>query len=117
MEVCCDSCESVECAVAGGGHRGLVVAFEADEGFGFDQFALVLLTNHSALVNRRMRGQHVFDFCRTDPEAAHFQHVVTTPRVPVKAVLVDVVTIAGEQPLSAKSLAALLVLVQIRQRD
>src|SRR5262249_43250123 len=53
------------------------------------------------------------DLRRTHPLATDLEHVVGSPRVPVVAVLVDGVLVAGPQPMAFEGVLRLLVLVPV----
>src|SRR5216684_2887909 len=79
----------------------------------FGKSVLVLFADHARLEHRRMLDQRVFDFDRTDPDAANLEHVVAAAGVPQKAVLVFGVLVASTDPLAFDGVARLVVLVPV----
>src|SRR5207253_34239 len=71
--------------------------------------------DHGALRDRWMLEQHGLDLDRRDPQAADFDHVVGTALVPVEAVAVDAVAVAGEEPLAEDGALGLLVLGPVKR--
>src|SRR5438876_2943582 len=71
--------------------------------------------DHGAFRHRRMLQQRGLDLDRRDPETADLDHVVASSLVPVEAVLVDAVSVAGEEPLAEDRAFRLLVLRPIER--
>src|SRR5438552_6738134 len=60
-----------------------------------------------------MLDQGVFDLDWTDPDTAHFEHVVAPPGVPQISVSIRVVFVAGTDPLTGDGLAGLVESVPV----
>src|SRR5712691_5087749 len=93
---------------------GRSLAFDDHEGLDFRE-PLDIDADHCALRHRWVLHQRRLDLDRRGPEPAHLDHVVGATLVPVEALRIDAVAIAGEEPFSEHRPLRLLVLGPIKR--
>src|SRR5438093_423059 len=96
--------------------RGLLTVLQQNEGLGFDELVLVLRADDSALEHLGMLHERGLDLGRRDPLPRYLEHVVAAPLIGVVAVLIEVVLVACDVPLSFERGLRLLVLVPVVRR-
>src|SRR5437868_6735936 len=72
--------------------------------------------HHRALRDSGMLQQRRLDLNGRHPQAAHLDHVVRAPLVPVVALFVDAVAVAGEEPFAEDRALRLLVLRPVQRQ-
>ena len=61
-----------------------------------------------------MLEQGIFYLNRRDPDAAHLEHVISTPGIPVKALSVTAELVTGIEPFAEHGLLAFAVFVPVK---
>src|SRR5207247_7777987 len=93
-----------------------LAVLQQNEGLGFDELVLVLRADDSALEHRGMLHERGLDLGRRDPLPRYLEHVVAAPLIGEVAVLIEVVLVARDVPLSFERGLRLLVLVPVVRR-
>src|ERR1700738_684543 len=78
--------------------------------------AVDLDAHDGALPHRPVLQQHPLDLDRRNPQAAHLDHVVGAALVPVEAVTVAAVAVAGEEPVAQQAQLGPHVLAPIERK-
>src|SRR5579883_2299182 len=96
---------------------GLITLIEHNVGFRLDQLIRVGRAYNGAFENGGMGDQRGLDLDGRNPLAADLEHVVRAPGVPVVAIGILVILIAGMNPVPGDGIFGLLMLVPIIGRD